>query len=323
MDIVIKLLVMAVIVPTSAAVFVYLFLYKTMAHMQQRLGPMEAGPHGSLQLIAEGLKFLQKEDLFPRRADRLVFGYAPVVVLASTFLMFVVVPASPDLVLADLDTGILYVMAVASLSTIGVIMAAWGSANKYSLLGGLRAAAQLVAYEVPLVLAVLGVVIQAGSLSLSQIVEAQAGSIWFILPQLIGFAVFLVAAQAELTQTPFDMPVAETELVAGYLTEYSGFRFLLFFLAELATAAVLSAVAVTLFLGGWHLPFVELRGTAANVIAPIVFSAKTLFVAFVIFWVRFSVPRLREDQLQALAWKVLIPLTLINLVVTAVLKVAV
>lgn len=322
MDIVVKLVAMAVIVPTSAAVFVYLFLFKTMARMQQRLGPMEAGPHGTLQLVAEGLKFLQKEDLFPRRADRLVFGYAPIVILCATFLMFVTVPAGPEWVVADLDTGILFVMAVASLSTIGVLMAAWGSANKYSLLGGLRAAAQLVAYEVPLVLAVLGVVIQAGSLSLSRIVEAQGDSIWFVLPQIVGFVVFLIAAQAELSQAPFDMPLADTEIVAGYLTEYSGFRFLLFFLSELATAAALSAIAATLFLGGWQLPFVEMHGTVAAVAGPVVLVVKTLFIAFLIFWVRFSFPRLREDQLQALAWKILIPLTLLNIVVTASLVVA-
>lgn len=321
MDLALKLAVVAVVVPTCAAVFVYLFLFKTMAHMQQRLGPMEAGPHGAFQLVAEGLKFLQKEDVFPAKADRLIFGLAPVVVLVSTFLMFAVIPIGPNLFVEDLDIGLLYFVAVASLSTIGVLMAAWGSANKYSLMGGLRAAAQLLAYEIPLVLAVVGVVIQAGSLSLVEIVDIQHDSLWFIVPQIIGAVVFLIAAQAELMQTPFDMPLADTELVTGYLTEYSGFRFLLFFLAELATAVALSALVVVLFLGGWNIPFVDLRGTAASVVGPIVFAVKMLIIGFLIFWVRFSVPRLREDQLQALAWKFLIPISLANIALTGVAKV--
>lgn len=322
MDTLLKLAAMGFVVPTGAALFAYVFMFKTMAHMQQRLGPMEAGPHGSLQLLAEGIKFLQKEDIFPKKADRLVFGIAPIVVLLSTFLIFVVVPAGPHLVVEDLDVGILYVMAVASISTIGILMAGWGSANRYSLLGGLRAVAQLLAYEIPLVLAVLGVVIQAGSLSLQSIVDAQADTIWYVIPQIVGFVIFLIAAQAELSQTPFDMPVAESELVTGYITEYTGFRFLLFFLSEFATATALSAIAVTLFLGGWQLPFVELHGTVAAIVGPITLIVKVLAVAFIIFWVRFSVPRLREDQLQQFAWKVLIPISLLNVAITAALKVA-
>jgi NADH-quinone oxidoreductase subunit H len=321
-DTVIKLVALAAVVPLTAFVLGYVFLLKTMARMQQRLGPMEAGPHGILQLVADGVKFIQKEDLFPRNADRLVFGLAPVITLVSTFLIFAVLPAGPDLIVEDLDVGVLYIVAVASIATIGVLMAGWGSASKFSLLGGLRAAAQLVAYEVPLVLAVIGVVVQAGSMSLQHIVHMQADSYWFFLPQIIGFVIFLVAAQAELTQPPFDMPVAETEVVAGYMTEYSGFRFLLFYISETATAIALSAVAATLYLGGWQLPFVDLHGTAANIAGPFILFAKVMFIAFLIFWVRFSFPRLREDQLQALAWKVLIPLTLVNLSVTAALKVA-
>jgi NADH-quinone oxidoreductase subunit H len=312
-DIVIKLVAVAAVVPLTAFILGYVFLLKTMARMQQRLGPMEAGPHGVLQLVADGVKFIQKEDIFPRNADRLVFGLAPVVTLVSTFLIFAVLPAGPDLIVEDLDVGVLYIMAVASVATIGVLMAGWGSANKYSLLGGLRAAAQLVAYEVPLVLAVIGVVIQAGSMSLQHIVGVQADSWWFLFPQ--------IAAQAELTQTPFDMPVAESEVVAGYMTEYSGFRFLLFYISETATAIALAALAATLYLGGWQLPFVDLHGTAANIAGPFILFAKIMFVAFLIFWARFSFPRLREDQLQAFAWKVLIPLSLVNLALTAVFKV--
>lgn len=321
METVVELLAVLVVVPGGAFLFGYVFLLKTMAHMQQRLGPMETGPHGVLQLLADGIKFVGKEDLFPDKADRLVFGLAPIVALVSTFCLFVVIPAGPGLIIEDLDVGVLYVFAIASVSVIGLLMAGWGSASKYSLLGGLRAAAQLLAYEVPLVLATFGVVIQAGSLSLATIVDSQAGSVWFVIPQIVGFVIFLIAAQAELTQTPFDMPVAETEIVTGYQTEYSGFRFLLFYLSEMATAVALSAIAVTLFLGGWHIPFVELHGTMATVVAPFVVLAKMLAVAFLMFWIRFSVPRLREDQLQSFAWKVLIPLSLANLAVTAVLKV--
>ncbi len=322
METLIQLLILLVVVPGGAFVFGYVFLLKMMSHMQSRLGPMEAGPHGVLQLLADGIKFVGKEDLFPDRADRLVFGLAPIVVVVSTFMLFIVIPAGPGLVIENYDIGVLYVIAIASVSTIGILMAGWASASKYSLLGGLRAAAQLLAYEIPLVLAALGVVIQAGSLSLVAITQAQADTLWFFIPQVVGFGLFLIAAQAELTQTPFDMPVAETEIVTGYQTEYSGFRFLLFYIGETATAVALSAVTVTLFLGGWHLPFVEIAGNVGKVAGVTVFSVKVLAVAAVMFWVRFSLPRLREDQLQAFAWKVLVPLGLLNLVVTAIFKVA-
>ena len=238
----IKTIVVLAIIPGSAVVIGYVFLLKMMAHMQSRLGPMEPGGfHGWFQLIGDGIKFIQKEDIIPAKADRRVFALAPVIVLASTFLLYVVVPAGPRLVVEDLDTGIFFALAVSSLSVIGVLMAGWASANKYALLGSLRAAGQLIAYELPLVLAVVGVVIQAGTMSLQGIVLSQAhGKIFgvgvvgnpFVLTQIVGFILFIVAAQAELTQTPFDMPVAESELVAGYMTEYSGFRFLFFFMAE-------------------------------------------------------------------------------------------
>lgn len=324
----IKTAVVLGIIPTGAIILGYVFLMKMMAHMQSRLGPMDAGPHGSLQLIADGVKFIQKEDLIPDKADRTVFALAPLVVILSTFLLYVVVPAGPRLVVQDLDVGIFFALAVSSLSVVGVLMAGWASANKYSLLGALRATGQLIAYELPLVLAVVGVVIQAGTMSLQGIVASQAhGAIFgwhglgnpFILTQFVGFLVFLVASQAELTQTPFDMPVAESELVAGYMTEYSGFRFLFFFMGEFGTAFALSAIAATLFLGGWFVPGVH--GAAADVVGPLVLGVKILAVAFVIFWIRFTYPRLREDQLQAFAWKYLIPLSLLNIVATGVLKV--
>ncbi|MCB0992086.1 MAG: NADH-quinone oxidoreductase subunit NuoH [Acidimicrobiales bacterium] len=326
----IKLGVVLGVIPLTSLILVYVFLFKMMAFMQSRLGPMEAGPHGTLQLIAEAIKFLQKEDIHPDNADKHVFALAPVVVLMSTFLLYVILPAGPDLVVENLDTGIFYAMAVSSLSALGVLMAGWASANKYALLGGLRAAGQLIAYELPLVLAVVGVVIQAETLSLQGIVHAQAN--WeifgwdagmpFIFTQGIGFAIFMIAAQAELTQTPFDMPVAETELVGGFHIEYTGFRFLLFFMAEFGTAFAFASIASVLFLGGWALPFVDPNANWLNIVGPGVMLAKIMLLSFLIFWVRFTYPRLREDQLQKFAWKVLIPLALVNIVLTGVFKVA-
>jgi NADH-quinone oxidoreductase subunit H len=330
---VVKVLVVALLVPTAALVLGYVFLFKMMSHMQSRLGPMEAGPHGTLQLLADGVKFLQKEDIFPERADRWVFAMAPIVVLVSTFMLWVVLPGGPDLVVEDLDVGIFFALAVSSLSVIGVLMAGGGSANKYSLIGGLRAAGQLIAYELPLVLAVFGVVIQAGTLNLQGIVAAQAsGEIFgwggigqpYILTQFVGFVIFLIAVQAELTQPPFDMPVAESEIVGGYQVEYSGFRFLLFFMAEFATAFVFAGLAAVMFLGGWWAPLPGVSDIDAdiyNFLGPGLMFAKIMLVSFLIFWVRFTYPRFREDQLQTFAWKFLIPLALVNIVATGVLKV--
>src|SRR6195952_2961597 len=223
----------AVLLP--AGTIVYLFLFKMMSFMQSRLGPMEAGPYGSMQLFAEVGKWLQKEDLYPTRADKRIFKIAPLVVLVSTFLLVAVMPFGPDAYFTNFDAGVFYMLAVSSISTLGILVAGWSSANKYSLLGGLRAAGQLIAYELPMVLAVVGVVIQAGTLNLQGIVAAQnTGEIFgwggignpYILTQGVAFFIFLIAAQAELSQAPFDMPVAESELVAGYMTEYSGMRFL-------------------------------------------------------------------------------------------------
>jgi NADH-quinone oxidoreductase subunit H len=325
----IKALIVLGIVPLTALVLGYVFLLKMMSHMQSRLGPMDPGGfHGWFQLIGDGIKFIQKEDIVPAEADRRVFMAAPVVVLISTFLLYIVVPAGPRLVVADLNMGVFYALAVSSLSVIGVLMAGWASANKYALLGALRAAAQLIAYELPLVLAVVGVVIQAGSMSLQDIVRFQQdGSIFgwnglgfpLILTQFLGFVIFLIAAQAELTQTPFDMPVAESELVAGYMVEYTGFRFLFFFMGEFGTAFAFAGIAATLFLGGWSIPHVH--GTVADVLGPIVLFTKIMIVSFLIFWARFTYPRFREDQLQAIAWKYLIPLSLLNILATGVFKV--
>ena len=319
----------AVLLP--AGTLVYVFLFKMVSFMQSRLGPMEAGPHGSMQLFAEVGKFLQKEDIVPDRADARLFKMAPYLVVGTVLLVYIAIPFGPDAYFANFDGGIFYALAVSSISVIGVLIAGWASANKYALIGGLRAAGQLIAYELPLVLAVVGVVIQAGTLNLQGIVGAQAnGEIFgfgglgnpFFLTQIIGFAVFLIASQAELTQTPFDMPVAESELVTGYITEYTGLRFLLFFIGEFAAAGALSALAATLFLGGWTLPGLDSDANYMNVVGPLVMLSKIMLISGVIFWVRFTYPRFREDQLQRFAWKFLIPISLVNILITMVLKVA-
>ncbi|HEX4902242.1 MAG TPA: complex I subunit 1 family protein [Acidimicrobiales bacterium] len=321
----------AVLLP--AGTFVYVFLFKMVSFMQSRLGPMEAGPYGSMQLLAEVGKFLQKEDLVPDRADRTLFKIAPYLVVGTVLLTYLVVPFGPDMVFIDNEyfgTGIFFALAVSSISVIGIIVAGWASASKYSLLGALRGAGQLIAYELPLVLSVVGVVIQAGSLDLQRMVVAQAeGEIFgygglgnpFLLTQIIGLLIFIIAMQAELAQTPFDMPVAESELVAGYMTEYTGLRFLLFFIGEFASAGALSAIAATMFLGGWWLPGLDLDADYMNVVGPVVLLAKMMIFGGLIFFVRFTYPRFREDQLQRFAWKVLIPLALVNITATGILKV--
>jgi NADH-quinone oxidoreductase subunit H len=326
----------AVLLP--AGTIVYLFLFKMMSFMQSRLGPMEAGPYGSMQLIAEVGKWLQKEDIQPENADKRIFKMAPLIVLVSTFLLVAVVPFGPDAYFTDFEAGIFYALAVGSVSVIGILIAGWSSANKYSLLGGLRAAGQLIAYELPMVLAVIGVVIQAGTMNLNGIVVRQnAGSMFgwdglgnpYVITQFIGFVVFMIAVQAELTQAPFDMPIAESELVSGYMTEYSGFRFLIFFIAEFATVGIFSLIASVLFLGGWGIPFswfgwdgINDVDNWMNVVGPLIMITKMLALSFIIMWVRFSYPRLREDQLQRFAWKVLIPVSLVNIMLTSILKVA-
>lgn len=321
----------AVLLP--AGTFVYVFLFKMVSFMQNRLGPMEAGPYGSMQLLAEVGKFIQKEDVVPDRADRTLFKLAPYLVVASVLLVYVAVPFGPDMVFIDnsvFSTGIFYVMAVSSISVIGVILAGWASASKYSLLGALRAAGQLIAYELPLVLSVVGVVIQAGTLDLQTMVVAQAeGEIFgfgglgnpYILTQGLALLIFMVALQAELGQTPFDMPVAESEVVGGYHVEYTGLRFLLFFIGEFATAGAFSAVAATLWLGGWWLPGLDLTAGYMNVVGPLVLLGKMMIFGGIIFFIRFTYPRFREDQLQRFAWKILIPLSLANILATGIFKV--
>jgi NADH-quinone oxidoreductase subunit H len=329
--------IVAVLLP--AGTIVYVFLFKMMSFMQSRLGPMEAGPYGSMQLLAEVAKWLQKEDIIPENADRFIYKIAPLIVLVSTFLLVAVVPFGPDAYMTNFQAGVFYALAIGSVSVIGILVAGWSSANKYSLLGGLRAAGQLIAYELPMVLAVVGVVIQAGSMNMQQIVVAQNtyeifGVDWigmpFVLTQFVGFVIFMIAVQAELTQAPFDMPIAESELVSGYMTEYSGFRFLTFFIAEFATAGVFAFIAAVLFLGGWGVPFswfgwdsLDQVDNWMNVVGPIIMLTKMMLLTGIIMWVRFSYPRFREDQLQQFAWKILIPVSLLNIGITAILKVAV
>ena len=331
---IIKLITVLVVIPVGGLLLGYTFLLKMMAHMQSRLGPMESGGfHGWFQNIGDAIKFIQKEDIIPTKADKWVFSLAPYVVVMSTFLLFLVIPAGPDLVISDLQVGVFYALAVSSIGVLGVLMAGWASANKYSLMGSLRAAGQLIAYELPMVLAVVGVIVQAGSMSFNTIVDKQrqfeifglnVAGMPFVATQFVGFVVFMIATQAELTQAPFDMPVAESELVTGYMTEYSGFRFLSFFLGEVASTFAFAAIAATMYLGGWYLPMPDkwIDNNIANVLGPGILLAKIMFVSFLIFWFRFSYPRFREDQLQALAWKYLIPISLANIVATAVLKVA-
>ena len=327
---VLKVVLIAAVVPGVALVFIFAEL-KISAHMQSRIGPYFAGGRwGWAQPLADGLKFMQKEDLVPADADTPVFKFAPMVVLMSTIAVFVIVPFSPRLIVRDLDLGVFYALAAGSFGTIGVLMAGWSSANKYSLMGGLRAGAQLIAYELPLVLAVVGVVIQAGTMSLNGIVAAQAAPVFMIgdfavrLPyllqgQVIGFAIFIIAMLAELNRTPFDMPIAESELVMGYLTEYSGLRFTMFFLAEYAGMFSMSAIAATLFLGGWYMPGLSLD--VLEFAGPLILMGKVSLLVFLIIWFRWTFPRLREDQLQSIAWRWLIPLALLNIVGTAVAKV--
>jgi NADH-quinone oxidoreductase subunit H len=291
--------------------------HKVLAHMQARLGPMYAGRfHGWAQLLADGVKFIQKEDVIPAAADRWVFSLAPGVALVPYVALFVVIPFSDEIFILNLDVGIFFVLAITSVSVIGVLMAGWASANKFSLIGALRAAAQLIAYELPLVLAAAAVVMQAATLSMVGIVEAQE-RLWFVVTQPIGFGIFVVAALAELTRPPFDMPVADSEIIFGALTEYTGLKFAFFLLAEYGGIVALSAVASVLYLGGYQAaPFLD------AIPAPLWMAAKIGGLSFFIIWLRATYPRMREDQLQRLSWLTLIPLALLQVMVVGFLKVA-
>jgi len=301
-------------------IFAIWFERKVAAHTQDRLGPMRVGWHGVLQSFADGIKLLFKEDIIPAEGDAILFRLAPYLVVSGAFAAFAVLPWGDGLVVSDLNIGVLYVVAIGSFAAIGILMAGWASNNKYSLFGGMRSAAQLVSYEIPTILTLLVVVVQVGSLNLQDIVAAQQGGLfnWFIFRMYginaIAFVVFFICGLAETNRTPFDLPEAESELVAGFHTEYSGMRFAFFFLAEYGSMFLVSGLAVVLFLGGW-------QGVLASQIVPgpLSFMAKTMFLVFVQMWLRWTLPRLRVDQLMAMCWKYLIPIAFALLVVAGFL----
>lgn len=312
-----KLSVLLILLPATLIVG-YVEL-KAMAHMQHRVGPMYPGGfHGWAQTLADGIKFIQKEDIIPRAADKWVFSLVPFLTMTGAALTFVVIPIGPRLIIEDLSVGLFYAVAVSSIGVIGVLMAGWSSANKYSLIGSLRMGGQLIAYELPLVFAAAAVALQAGSMSMVDIVEAQRPFYFFNWPQAISFGIFMVAATAEVARPPFDMPVAEAEIITGAFTEYSGMRFAFgLFAAEYIAFIGLAAIGTTLFLGGYLPPIPVLD---VEILGPLWFLLKTGSLIFILIWVRWTFPRLREDQLQKFAWKVMVPLSLVNLFFVAGLK---
>ena len=314
---------------------------KVLGWMQDRMGPMEVGPYGILQPIADAIKLFFKEDIIPAGANRFLFSMAPILALVPALIGFAVIPFGPDqtidifgisvkpFVISDINIGILYILAFTSIGAYGIILGGWASNSKYSLLGGLRSAAQIISYELNVGLAIVGVLIMAGSLSLVKITDAQAGGFWhwyvfaFPAPQLFAFVVYVISAVAETNRVPFDLPEAESELVAGFFTEYSGMRFAFFFLAEYANMVLVSCVAAALFLGGWNAPYpgtiLGLLGleSFAWVEGVAWFTIKVYGFLFLFFWLRATLPRLRYDQLMKFGWKVMLPIALGNIVVTA------
>jgi NADH-quinone oxidoreductase subunit H len=297
---------------------------KISAFIQARLGPMRVGPWGLLQPIADGLKLLTKEDFVPEKADRWIFFFSPYIAVAAAFIVFSVIPFGPDwAVITDINIGVLFVLSVSSVGVLALILAGWSSNSKYSLLGALRSSAQMVSYEVSMGLSLIGALMFARTLSLSGIVGAQANDgIWFLVYQPVGFLIFLISGIAENNRAPFDLPEAESELVAGFHTEYSGFRWSLFFMAEYAAMVVVTAVVTTLYLGGWYFPFVysltEAKGyhNLYVILGVLVFLLKASIVLYVYFWLRWTLPRFRYDQLMDIGWKWLTPSALINIALT-------
>jgi len=299
------------------ALFLVWWERKIAGHIQQRFGPMRTGWHGWYQTIMDAVKLLQKEDVVIDARDKFVFFWAPVVAFVAAFLAYVCIPFGQGLIVADLNIGILYIMAVTTFTVISLLMAGWGSNNKYALLGGMRSAAQVVSYEVPMVASILTIVVYAGSLSMVDIVESQKGNVifnWYIFRPpfgIVAFLTYIIAATAEANRVPFDIPEAEQELVAGFNVEYSGMKFAMFFLAEFINMFTVSAIAVTLFFGGWGGPFLP---------SWIWFLIKTLGVVLLLMLFRWTYPRLRVDQLMEFAWKFLVPVTFANLIVAALMK---
>jgi NADH-quinone oxidoreductase subunit H len=331
----IKIVVVLIVVLTTVA-FLTLAERKVLSWMQDRMGPMEVGPYGILQPLADGLKLFFKEDIIPAGANWVLFSLAPILSLVPALIGFAVIPYGPNkevelfgytfkpFVITDINIGILYILAFASIGAYGVILGGWASNNKYSLLGGLRAAAQVISYELNIGLAIIGVVILSGSLSMVKIAEAQAGGFWhwYIFGgfQLIGFVVYLISAVAETNRLPFDLAEAESELVAGWMTEYSGMRFAFFFMAEYTNMVLVSCVAAVLFFGGWQAPYpgTLLPENLAWIEGIFWFTVKVFFFLFMFFWLRATLPRLRYDQLMRFGWKVMLPLALTNVVLTAI-----
>ena len=306
--------------------FAYLTLFerRVLARIQVRIGPNRAGPWGLLQPVADGVKLIFKEEFIPDRADKVAFVLAPIITVLPSLIILAVVPLGPTVEIfgrpislglaTDVNVGVLYIMAVASIAVYGIALAGWSSNNKYALMGGLRSAAQMVSYELALALAFVGPVLLAGSLSVSDIIEAQR-PFWFVLLQPIGFLLFLIAAVAEVNRAPFDMPEAEQELTAGYHAEYSGMKFALFFMAEYIKMIAVSVIAASLFLGGYLGPLVD----QFPWLGPLYLLVKTVILLFVMVWLRATLPRVRYDRLMALGWKVLLPVALLNVVVTGAL----
>ena len=296
---------------------------KIAALMQVRKGPNRVGPWGLLQPAADGIKLIFKEEVMPAGADKVLFFLAPILTMIPAIVIVAVIPLGPDVELfgrtirlgiSDLNVGLLYILAIASVAVYGIVLAGWSSANKYALLGGLRASAQMISYEIALGLSIIGPIMLAGTLSLQGIVQAQQSSTWYVLWQPLGAMIFLIAGLAELNRAPFDMPEAEQELTAGYFTEYSGMKFSLFFMGEYIKMVAVSAIATTLFFGGYLGPFVD----ELPWLGILYFAIKTAGFLFLMIWIRLTLPRLRYDQLMAFGWKVLLPLALFNVVITAV-----
>ncbi|NCO68239.1 MAG: NADH-quinone oxidoreductase subunit NuoH [Nitrospirae bacterium CG_4_10_14_0_8_um_filter_41_23] len=301
------------------------FERKVIGHMQVRLGPMRVGPHGLLQPIADGLKLFFKEDILPANSDKPVFYLAPVIFMAAAMVNLSVIPFASNFVIANINVGLLFIFAIAGMGVYGIFISGWASNSKYAFIGGLRSSAQVISYEIAMGLSLVGVMIMAGSVNLSDIVKAQANSVFgiFAIPQIIGFVVFTIAAVAETNRTPFDLPEAENELVAGYHVEYSGFRFALFFLGEYIAMFIMASLATVCFLGGWTIPwYITTVLPFLKYVPGIVwFLLKVYAFIFFYYWIRATVPRYRYDQLMAIGWKILIPVALANLLLTGLVKI--
>jgi len=320
----------AVIIVIILGGFAYLTLFerRVLARMQTRIGPNRAGPWGLLQPVADGIKLIFNEELIPAQADKVLFLLAPVITVVPALIILAVIPLGPEVTLfgrsyylglaSNVNVGVLYILAVASIAVYGIVIAGWASGNKYALMGGVRSTAQMVSYELALALAFVGPIMLAGSMSVDAIIEGQR-HLWYVILQPLGFLIFLIAAVAEVNRAPFDMPEAEQELVAGYHAEYSGMKFALFFMAEYGKMIAVSFIAATMFLGGYLGPFID----RWPLLGPIYLFIKVVALLFFLVWLRATFPRFRYDQLMAFGWKVLLPLGLLNVIITGVIIVLV